>query len=221
MILAFWQKVDIRTIFGMKKVITLLLGVFGLCYFTACQQKMICPAFHSSFILDTDETRNKFSLFGVDSLPKKRWEVDKEKYGIATDIPDERKMREMRIISMESIYKKIEDPFDEFRRMYAEADPTIMIDSAAIMADIRGANDFTNIDQMIYLYHFGKYLPAKNTAAGLRKPDNFKEDMIVEESPIISDDDQTDQPRKKRGLFKRKDKPEPEEVSDVEEEDYY
>ncbi len=199
--MAIWQKVDIRTIFRMKQVVTLILGVFGLCYFSACQQKMICPAFHSSFILDTDETRNTFSMFGVDSLPKKRWDVDKEKYGIAKEISDENKMREMRIISMNSIYKKIEDPFDEFRRMYAEADPTVFSDSAAIRADIRGANDFKNVDQMIYLYHFGKYLPAKNTAAGIMKKDDFKEEMKVEEPSLIIDEDQ---PKKKRGLFKRR-----------------
>ena len=93
----------------MNKVVFLICVIAAL-YLSACQQKMICPAYHSYFILDVDETRNKFTLFGADSLPKQNWEVDKKKYGIASEVADAQKIEEMRIISMESVYKKIEDP---------------------------------------------------------------------------------------------------------------
>jgi hypothetical protein len=189
----------------MKQVFTIVFGVVILCYFSACQQKMACPAYHSYFILDVDETRKTFSLFGADSLPRKNWDIDKEKYGIARDISDHKKLRDMRIISMNSIYKKIEDPFASFQRVYAEADSMVYIDSASILADSKGLNDFKNIDQMIYLHHFGKYLPAKNTAGGRSVKDTFKEDMKQEEAPLVEDGDE-DEPKKKFRLFNRKKK---------------
>jgi hypothetical protein len=157
---------------------------------------MICPAYHSYFILDVDETRNTFSLFGVDSLPKKNWDVDKEKYGIAKEVADQKKLREMRIISMNSIYKKIEDPFAEFQRSYPETDSMIYIDSAAVLSASRGDNDFQNIDQMIYLHHFGKYLPGKSN----NNMEELKRDMIEEEDPSIQQEEEEPK-KKKKGLF--------------------
>ncbi len=152
-------------------------------FYSACQQKMICPAYHSYFILDVEETKKTFSLFGPDSLPKKNWEVDKEKYGIAKNIPTQKKLKEMRIISMNSIYKKIEDPFESFQREFAESDGMTYPDSAAILAQSQTDNDFQNIDQMIYLHHFGKYLPKKGEAR-----DQLKEDLKEEEQPLIQDE---------------------------------
>ncbi len=197
----------------MKQVYTLVFVLLLLCYFSACQQKMACPAYHSYFILDVDETKKTFSLFGADSLPRKNWDVDKEKYGIAKDISDEKKSKEMQIISMNSIYKKIEDPFAEFQRIYAESDTDIYLDSASILADSNGYNDFNNIDQMIYLHHFGKYLPAKNTMSGRYSKDMIKEDMQQEEVPLIENDEEV-APKKKFRLFNRKNK-----KADGEEED--
>lgn len=180
----------------MRQVYSLIISLIVLCYFSACQQKMICPAYHSYFILDVDETRNTFSLFGVDSLPKKNWDVDKEKYGIAKEVADQKKLREMRIISMNSIYKKIEDPFAEFQRSYPETDSMIYIDSAAVLSASRGDNDFQNIDQMIYLHHFGKYLPGKNNDS----MEDLRRDMIEEEEPVIQGEEEEPK-KKKKGLF--------------------
>ena len=127
-----------------------------------------------------DETRSKFSLFGADSLPKKNWEVDKRKYGIATEVSDAQKLKEMRIISMESVYKKIEDPMERFQRermeAMARADTMVVLDSAAVMARSRGEDDIKNIDQMIYLHHFGKYLPRRGASGDL-----FREDLKADE----------------------------------------
>ncbi len=200
----------------MKKVLFYIFCVFAILYHSACQQKMICPAYHSYFILDVDETRNTFSLFGADSLPKKNWEVEKEKYGIAKEIPDEKKLKEMRIISMNSIYKKIEDPFEQFQHQIASSDSMIYIDSADVLARSRGLNDFENIDQMIYLHHFGKYLPRKS---GLS--DGIKEDL-KEEEPVISEEDMEDaSPKKKRKIwpFGKKNKKSKKDQSEAEEEE--
>ena len=167
----------------MKKGLVYIFILSSIAFFSACTQKMTCPAYHSYFILDVDETRKTFTMFGEDSLPKKRWEVEKEKYGIAKEIPEQQKLKEMRIISMNSIYKKLEDPFDQFQREFARADSSMYIDSAAVMAKSQNYNDFQNIDQMIYLHHFGKYLPKKEAGRDL-----LKEDLKVEEKPIIDEE---------------------------------
>ena len=79
----------------MKRVY-FIICVITTVYLSACQQKMICPAYHSYFILDVEETRKTFTMFGADSLPRNDWDVDKEKYGIAKEISDHKKMEEMR-----------------------------------------------------------------------------------------------------------------------------
>jgi len=198
----------------MKRILFNIICVSAFLYQSACQQRMICPAFHSYFILDVDETKNTFSLFGADSLPKKKWEVEKERYGIAKDIPDEKKLKDMRIISMNSVYKKIEDPFEHFRREFAESDSVIEVDSSSVMARSRGDSDFQNIDQMIYLHHFGKYLPQKGGSG-----DELKEDLKEEEPLITDEDSENDQrPRKKKRLwpFGKKNKKSDQEQSEVE-----
>ena len=185
----------------MKRVFYIIC-VISTFYQSACQQKMICPAYHSYFILDVDETRKTFSLFGAVSLPRKRWEVDKEKYGIAKEVSDQKKENEMRTISMNSIYNKIEDPFEMFRREYATADSSFYLDSAAVIANSENYNDFQNIDQMIYLHHFGKYMPRKVGVS-----DQIQEDLKEEEAPI-EESLEEDQLKKKKKLwpFGKKDK---------------
>ncbi|NJN25923.1 MAG: hypothetical protein HC819_08125 [Cyclobacteriaceae bacterium] len=203
----------------MNKILAYIFCGFAMVYLSACQQKMICPAYHSYFILDVDETKNTFSLFGPDSLPKKTWEVDKEKYGIAKEIPREKKLKEMRIISMNSVYKKLEDPFANFQREFAESDSVIYIDSAAVMAQSQTDRDFQNIDQMIYLHHFGKYLPKKGEDRDLLKED------LKEEEPLIADDEADQLPPEKKKKFwpfgnkkqKTNDNPEEEELEEEEE----
>lgn len=188
----------------MKRFNTYIFCLITAGYFAACQQKMICPAYHSYFILDTEETRKTFTLFGEDSLPKDTWKVDKEKYGIAKSKPYNKKLDELRTISMTSVYLPLEDPFDEFRRQNVNAGSDVMIDSTAILAKSRGDNDFENIDQMIYLHHFGKYLPSK-----VSKEDQLKEDMKTDE-PLITEEPQEEQKKekKRKGLFNRKSKTE-------------
>ncbi len=181
----------------MKKIYHYIFYLGFIAYISACQQRVICPAYHSYFIFDVKETKEVFSLFGADSLPKKNWEVDKEKYGIAKEVPYQKKLDDMRIISMKSSYKKIEDPFEQFQHEFANSDSTVYIDSASVLAQSRGYNDFQNIDQMIYLHHFGKYLPKKG---GNR--DEFKVDLNqLEEPPISEEALEEEQAPKKRRKF--------------------
>jgi hypothetical protein len=50
----------------MKKHI--LIYILFLVVFTACKDKIVCPAFQSSYILDEEQQKKRFSLFEGDSL---------------------------------------------------------------------------------------------------------------------------------------------------------
>lgn len=185
----------------MRRIIIYIFFVSTAAYFSACSPKVVCPAYHSYFILDVDETKKTFSLFGADSLPKKNWDIEKEKYGIAKNIPYKEKVDEMRIISTNSIYKKIEDPMDLFKKAYPKSDSLYSIDSISIIVRNQPNNDFQNIDQMIYLHHFGKYMPKKDE-------NRYRLEDDLKEEPLIVDEEQEDSeaPKKKFGLFRKKNK---------------
>ena len=45
-----------------------LIYILFLVVFTACKDKIVCPAFQSSYILDEEQQKKRFSLFEGDSL---------------------------------------------------------------------------------------------------------------------------------------------------------
>ena len=49
----------------------------------SCKDKVICPAFQSTYILNDSMRRAKFSMFGTDSLPKFQVASRRNKYGIS------------------------------------------------------------------------------------------------------------------------------------------
>ena len=149
--------------------ILLAISLFSL---FACQQQMICPAYTSSFILDNQEIKKQFSMFGVDSLPKGDiWQIDKKKVGIADELPYHKKLAQMRTIKMESVYKTLEDPFTAYQNEHPSPDSaTASVDTAAVMSGVREQNSY-NIEELIYLHHFGKYFPKPKTSGGSMKED--------------------------------------------------
>lgn len=166
----------------MKPILLFAIITTGFGALFSCQPKMACPAFHSSFILDTRETRKQFSLFGQDSLPKGNMHVNKKKVGIADDVAYWKKNAQMRTIPMESVYIPMEDPFAAFQRQFADrGEQMVLSDSVNILATVY--DDFVNVDQMIYLYHFGKYLQRRKTPAEF-----LAEEMIPDpDEPLIRD----------------------------------
>jgi hypothetical protein len=161
---------------------------------SACQQKMVCPAYHSYFILDVTETRKQFSLFGPDSLPRQTWDIDKQKVGIAEVVADNRRWSGIDIIPMQSVYIPLEDPFAQYQTEYAEADTAVQVDSLAVLSNYY--NDFENVDQMIYLYHFGKYINRRTIDAF----DPAEE--LKDEEPLVEASDLEEEPvKEKKGLW--------------------
>ncbi len=56
---------------------------FALLSVSSCKDKVICPAFQSTYILNDSLRMAKFSLFGEDSLPKYQVASRRSRYGIS------------------------------------------------------------------------------------------------------------------------------------------
>lgn len=79
-------------------------------FFSACTQRVICPAFQSAFIYDKDALRKKYSYFQGDSTPKV-FTASKTKYLIAEAQPYRKKVRDLQTVPMEPVYVALPDSF--------------------------------------------------------------------------------------------------------------
>lgn len=194
----------------MRRRYLYILLIAGASSLFSCQKQMICPAYQSYFILDPNEMHRHFSLFGEDSLPKQTWEVDKKKVGIANAMAYNKKTRKMQTVSTESVYLPMKDPFADYQREFAESDSLVSLDTASILNDYY--NDFENVDQIIYLHHYGKYLQKRNMGETAIEEDLVEEDKSLIDADALKEDEQ--QPMKKKKLWpfgKKKGKAPPEE----------
>lgn len=76
--------------------------------FSACTQRMICPAYQSAFIYDRNELRKKFSYFEEDSTPK-LLVASKTKYLIAEPMSYRKKLRLMQTVAMKPVNPVLPD----------------------------------------------------------------------------------------------------------------
>ena len=66
----------------MRYIVYFIIFIIGISAFS-CKDKVICPAFQSTYILNDSIRTAKFSLFGEDSLPKVQIASRRNKYGIS------------------------------------------------------------------------------------------------------------------------------------------
>ena len=66
----------------MRYLILVIICIVGLSTF-ACRDKIVCPAFQSTYILNDSLRTAKYSLFGADSMPKFQMASRRDKYGIS------------------------------------------------------------------------------------------------------------------------------------------
>jgi hypothetical protein len=104
----------------MLRAFLVILGFW--IFFSACTQKMVCPAYQSAYIYDKDALRKKFSYFNEDSTPKLA-SVSKTKYLIAEPTTFRQKTRSLQTVQAKPINPIIPDSL-------------LMSDSAAITADL-------------------------------------------------------------------------------------
>lgn len=76
--------------------------------FSACTQRMICPAYQSAFIYDKNELRKKFSYFQEDSTPK-ILVASKTKFLIAEPMSYRKKIRSMQTVAMKPVNPVLPD----------------------------------------------------------------------------------------------------------------
>jgi len=137
-----------------------------------------------------------------DSVPKDRKEIQilkeskkwgiKTKNGIADDLEYLKKERAMASVSTTSIYYKRKDPFEEAEMLaQANGDSSIVVpkrDSLGIYLPGYDGEIITNIDQMIYLRHFGHYL-------------HYPDETQSVEGPLVEEESTEGEKKEKKGLF--------------------
>lgn len=210
----------------MTRVLTLLVS---LCAFLAssCTQKLICPAYQSSFIYDKETLRKKFSYFKEDSTPK-ILTASKTKYLVAVPESYRKKMRGLKTVEMKPVYPVIPDSLkvDKGEELIlAERD---VVDSTAVPQQdsvyaITKTKEKYNVDQDIYMWYFRDQLvlpdvraametQSENKAAAAKKEKKKKglfsflkfgkkkkaaDSTAVEEQPLIPTDTAAAPPKKK------------------------
>lgn len=131
---------------------------------TACTQKMICPAYQSSFIYDKEELRKKFSYFNEDSTPK-ILASRQTKFLVAVPESYRKKLRSLRTVEMKPVYPVIPDSLKVNKDVELLLAETDVSDSVATAADsveteyaITKTKEKYNLDQDLYMWYFRKIL---------------------------------------------------------------
>ena len=162
----------------MTRALTLIVGLIALLA-SSCTQKMICPAYQSSFIYDKEQLRKKFSYFKEDSTPK-ILTASKTKYLIAVPESYRKKMRGLKTVEMKPVYPVIPDSLKlnkEEDLILAERD---VIDSTAAPQQdsvyaITKTKEKYNVDQDIYMWYFRDQLVLPDVRAAMETQNENKE----------------------------------------------
>jgi hypothetical protein len=211
-------------------VLWLAIFVLGV----SCTQKMICPAYQSSFIYDKESLRKKFSYFKEDSTPKNLYTASKSKYLVAVPESYRKKTRSLQTVEMTPIFPVIPDSLKlnkGERELMGDVD--VVDSTAAPVSDsayaITKTKEKYNVDQDIYMWYFRDMLVLPDVRAAMetksesqaasakskkkkglfsflkRKP-KTADSLATEE--VVPTDSTTTSPKKKGllGIFGKKDK---------------
>lgn len=222
-----------------------LLVVFGFLFIlSACTQRLICPAYQSSFIYDKEALRQKFSYFREDSTPK-ILTASKNKYLIAVPESYRKTYRKMKTIEMKPVYPKNPDS------LKVDEDPGLLLaeldvaDSTTAKQTIEAGDsayaitktkEKYNLDQDLYMWYFREMLVLPDVRAAIenkltkkndeasskevkKKKGGQKNIFKKKQKPdstlkTKTDVNAPDQPKKKGGLFKKKKSDQPEKKKD-------
>lgn len=153
----------------------LLVGCIIL--LSACNtQRMVCPAYQSSFIHDKDAVKVKFSYFQADSTPKV-YTASKNKYLVAVPESYRKKYKRMQTVEMAPVYAVVPDSVKEQEEFaLAEVDIT---DSVALAAATVAPGDSAyaitktkeryNLDQDLYMWYFREVLVLPDVRSAMEK----------------------------------------------------
>jgi len=202
----------------------------------ACNtQRMICPAYQSSFIYDKEATRARFSYFNEDSTPKV-YTASKNQYLVAVPESYRKKFKKMQTVEMKPVYPP--DLSDSLKQQdeYSMAEMED-VDSTQGAVDsvyaITKTKEKYNLDQDLYMWYFKDVLVLPDVRAALDKKDESGKQTsankekkgikgffqgLFKKKPKATDSTDVTQPptsdvnappkpeKKKGGLFKKKSK---------------
>jgi len=203
----------------MRKSI-LLFALLAIVGFTACNDKLICPAYQSYYIFDEKKRDDMFAMFGEDSLPKMGGDVAKNKYGLVAQaklLPYQRKKQELNTVHMETVMPTL---------LSETTSDSVGTDSNFLSEEVFGGDEDAwkrlapreisfekretgiNVDQKNYALLLGDYLLAQQEADAAAEAAANGEDPFGE--PGFGE---FEEPEEKKGffgffknLFKKKDK---------------
>jgi len=162
----------------MTRALTLIVGLIALLA-SSCTQKLICPAYQSSFIYDKETLRKKFSYFKEDSTPK-ILTASKTKYLIAVPESYRKKMRGLKTVEMKPVYPVIPDSLKiEKDEDLILAERDVIDSTAAPVQDsvytITKTKEKYNVDQDIYMWYFRDQLVLPDVQAAMDTQTENKE----------------------------------------------
>lgn len=119
--------------------------------FSSCKDKMICPAFQSTYILEDEATDQMFSLFGEDSLPKGKTLERKNRYGIMGKVRYRKRQEEIDIVKMKTIYPK-----EETDTTKVDEDAFVVVENDTLALEASNTSNVRyNNDQHSYMRYIG------------------------------------------------------------------
>ena len=174
----------------MSKVLFALVGL--MIVLGSCTQRLICPAYQSSFIHDKETLRKKFSYMQEDSTPKIfTASTSKNRYLVAVPESYRRKLRSLQTVEMKPVYPQIPDSLkaDE-DLLLAERDVTdSTIQQASKGLDpgdsayaITKTKEKYNVEQDNYMWYFRNVLVMPDVRAAMEDKKNTKNGGASEEA---------------------------------------
>ncbi|MDQ3395780.1 MAG: hypothetical protein M3512_16970, partial [Bacteroidota bacterium] len=193
----------------MNKFFIIKTFILAFALLTSCKDKMICPAFQSTYILEEDASKQLFSLFGEDSLPKSKVWIQKNRYGMIVKVKHKKRLDDFRTVKMKTIYpdSKIDTVGVDEESFANQDNDTLQLEAST------GANVRYNSDQYSYM----KYIGDDIAKAYERKQAEYNKGKKEKEEKEALEPAKSD--RKTRREEKRKKKQESKEPKPTEEEE--
>lgn len=95
--------------------ILIFVGILMLSL-ASCQERMVCPAYQSTYILDDSVRESFFSRFEEENMPKRYGKVRKTDFGLVKKKSKSDKLRNMRTVAMQDILPPRQEPDSNLTR---------------------------------------------------------------------------------------------------------
>lgn len=106
------KRIVLLSLFNMfRKIgVYIVMAVVSLFFLASCQERMVCPAYQSTYILDDSVRALFFSRFEPDSLPKRFGRVEVAQNGLVKKKSRQERLRIMRTVAMENVVPPKPEP---------------------------------------------------------------------------------------------------------------